>query len=110
MSGAKIRFIPLVVAALTGIAGGAPLLRAQVADDDASVEFFEKEVRPVLVRRCYECHSAERTKGGLALDSRTGLRKGGDSGPVIVPGQPEKSLLIDAINYGDLKMPPEDKG
>lgn len=78
--------------------------------DTAGFEFFEKSVRPILVKRCYECHSGERTKGGLALDSRAGWQKGGDDGPSIVPGKPDESSLIDAINYRSHEMPPKDKG
>ncbi len=76
-------------------------------------EFFEKHVRPVLVENCYKCHSAtsEKVKGGLLLDSKDGLLDGGDNGPAIVPGDPEKSLLIKAVRYTDkdLQMPPKDK-
>ena len=81
---------------------------AQIPADQ--VEFFEKKIRPVLEESCYACHSAKRKppKGGLRLDTREGLRKGGVSGPCIVPGDPENSLLIKAISYRDpdLKMPP----
>ncbi len=77
------------------------------------VTFFEKKIRPVLVGQCYSCHSAEaeKLKGGLLLDSRDGLRTGGDSGPIIVPGSPEKSLLIESLRHTDdgLKMPPKQK-
>jgi len=78
-----------------------------------SIEFFEKKIRPLLVEHCYKCHSAEseKVKGGLRLDTRAGLLKGGDTGPAIVPGDPEKSLLIKAVRYTDkdLQMPPKDK-
>lgn len=81
------------------------------AEGTADLEFFEKRVRPILVDRCYRCHSsqAEKLKGGLALDQRTALLKGGDSGPVLVPGQPDRSRLIEAIRYTnpDLQMPPK---
>jgi hypothetical protein len=80
--------------------------------DPAHVSFFEKRVRPVLVNRCYQCHSAgKKIKGGLRLDHREGVVRGGDSGPVIVPGNPEKSLLITAIRHtdDDLKMPKKEK-
>ena len=77
------------------------------------IAFFEKKIRPLLVERCYECHSAQskKVKGGLLLDTRGGLLKGGDNGPAIVPGQPEKSLLITAVSYKDpdLEMPPKNK-
>ncbi len=81
--------------------------------DPADVEFFEKSVRPLLEEHCVQCHSASKgkTKGGLALDSAAAVLKGGDTGPALVPGSPEKSLLIKAVSYADpeLKMPPDDK-
>jgi cytochrome c553 len=81
--------------------------------DDAGVQFFESKIRPVLVDRCYSCHAhtAKKVKGGLYLDSRDALLKGGETGPSIVPGHPEKSRLIEAIDYKnvDLQMPPKDK-
>src|SRR5687768_2642386 len=81
--------------------------------DPAGVEFFESKIRPVLAETCYNCHSqkAEKLKGNLYLDTRDGLLNGGDNGPAIVPGDPEKSLLIKAIRYTseDLQMPPKDK-
>jgi cytochrome c553 len=82
------------------------------AGDDSAGEFFEKQVRPVLVARCFECHSAEaeKIKGGLRLDSRAMVLKGGDTGPAVVPGKPKESLLVDAIHYGELyQMPPKSK-
>ena len=87
---------------------------AATAPDRAGIEFFEKHVRPVLVEHCYNCHSpgAEKgVKGGLLLDTRDGLLKGGDNGPAIVAGDPEKSLLIKAVRYHDenLQMPPKGK-
>ena len=63
------------------------------------VEFFEKKIRPVFVAECYECHGGKKQKGGLALDSREGLRDGGESGAAIVPGKPEESLLIRSITH-----------
>lgn len=74
--------------------------------------FFEQKVRPVLVKHCYSCHSAEAKKlrGGLRLDTREASRKGGDTGPAVVPGKPEASLLLKALRYeGDLQMPPDGK-
>ncbi len=77
------------------------------------IEFFESKVRPIFVDHCYECHSAKSKsiKGGLQVDTRDGLLKGGDSGPIIVSGDPEKSLLIKAVRYTnpDLQMPPKNK-
>ena len=74
--------------------------------------FFESKVRPVLVERCYECHSGVNSKGGLLLDTRQGWAKGGNSGPAIVPGKPDESLLIKAVRHTDqdLAMPPKKKG
>lgn len=78
-----------------------------------ALEFFEKKIRPLLMDRCYECHSAQskKLKGGLRLDSRDGVLKGGDSGPALMPGEPEKSLLIKAVRYTDkdLQMPPKQR-
>jgi mono/diheme cytochrome c family protein len=82
------------------------------AADPAGVAFFEQKVRPVLVEHCYSCHSAEakKLKGNLYLDSRAGWEKGGDSGEaVIVPGNPEASLLLRTVQHleADLEMPPK---
>ena len=75
--------------------------------------FFEKKIRPVLVEHCFKCHSAssEKVKGGLLLDTREGIRKGGESGHAVVPKNLDESLLIEAIRYGDedLEMPPKEK-
>ena len=73
----------------------------------AQVEFFEQHIRPVLAAECYECHASAKKKGGLALDTRDGLLKGGESGPAIVPGQPDSSLLLQALRHTHptLKMP-----
>jgi cytochrome c553 len=87
--------------------------RALAADDDAGAQFFESRIRPLLVDRCYSCHSAsaKKLKAGLYLDSQKGLLKGGESGPALVPGAPEKSRLIEAVEYKnvDLQMPPKEK-
>ncbi len=85
--------------------------QTQSASEDDK-HFFETKVQPVLVERCYECHShAKKIKSGLALDSRSGWEKGGEGGPAVVPGAPEKSRLITAVEYGDkdLQMPPKKK-
>lgn len=76
-----------------------------------SLEFFEGRVRPLLVQHCYECHStdAESLKAGLSLDSRDGILRGGDSGPAAVAGQPEQSVLIEAVRYKSFEMPPDRK-
>ncbi|MCA9061502.1 MAG: DUF1553 domain-containing protein [Planctomycetaceae bacterium] len=81
---------------------------SEVRADDAGPELFEKRIRPVLVEHCYGCHSqnAKEVKGGLLLDTRDGIRQGGDSGPAVVPGHPEDSLLLQAIRYDTFEMPP----
>ncbi len=84
---------------------------APFASED--LEFFEKRIRPLLAERCYECHStdAKKPKGGLHLDSRAGALKGGDTRAAVIPAQPDKSLLIEAVRYGnqDLQMPPKSR-
>src|SRR5690242_5326886 len=70
------------------------------------ISFFEKNIRPVLVKECYGCHSAtaEKIRGGLTLDTRDGIRKGGDTGPAVVPGEPKKSLLLKAIKHAQPEL------
>ena len=84
------------------------------APDAAGLAFFEKNIRPVLAAKCYKCHSAEseKVKGGLLLDTREGIRQGGDSGHAVMPGNLAESLLIKAIRYADkdTQMPPEKSG
>lgn len=97
-----IAFVIVLHAGIAGIAAPA---------DDAKVAFFEKTVRPILINRCYECHSVQsgKSKGGLQLDSRDAVLKGGDNGPALVAGDPEKSRLIESVRYHnqDLQMPPK---
>jgi mono/diheme cytochrome c family protein len=92
----------LVLGALT--AAAAEPTREQLA-------FFESKIRPILANHCYKCHSmdADRVKGGLYLDTREGTLKGGNTGPAVVPGDPDKSLLIRAVRYldKDMEMPPK---
>ena len=75
--------------------------------DPSDLRFFEARIRPILVDRCYSCHSTKKARGGLALDTREGLLRGGDTGPAIVPGDADKSLLIVSVRHSDpeLKMP-----
>jgi hypothetical protein len=80
----------------------------------AQTEFFESKIRPILVSHCYECHSVDakgqkKLKAGLLLDTRPGALAGGDSGPAIVLHKPDESLLLEALRYGTLKMPPKGK-
>jgi hypothetical protein len=90
-----------------------PAARADEKPTPEGVEFFERKVRPLLVKHCYSCHSSEAKKlrGELLLDTREGVLRGGASGPVVVPGDPEKSPLIQAVRHDDesLKMPPKEK-
>ncbi len=92
------------------VAGAVPVA---AEPDDPAVAFFEQKVRPVLAEHCYKCHSAgaERLKAKLRLDSREEMLRGGDSGPALVPGKPDESLLIRAVGYldSDLEMPPRKK-
>ena len=98
----------------------AAAVRPSFAQDDAAkaapeaaaftveqLEFFERRVRPLLIEHCLECHSGEKLKGSLSLESRASLLLGGDSGPAVVAGKPEASLLISAIRYDRLEMPPK---
>lgn len=84
---------------------------AQVAAQDRRLEHFERRIRPLLIERCYECHRAqlEEPAGRLSLDTPAGWMQGGDSGPAIVPGKPEQSLLLRAVRHelADLQMPPD---
>src|SRR5262245_289849 len=92
------------------IVGNLALAPAQGAagEGPAAAERFEKRVRPLLASRCWRCHGPARQESGLRLDSAEGVAAGGDSGPVIVAGNPEGSRLIQAVRYaGDLKMPPK---
>ena len=93
------------------VAGWSAVALPAVEPAREHLDFFEKKIRPVLVERCYECHSAaaKKNKGGLTLDTRDGVLKGGDAGSVVAPGDPEKSKLIEAVRYKnrDLQMPPK---
>lgn len=97
-------------AVLVCLAAWSPVAAEEVPGS-AGVQFFESKIRPVLVEHCYECHSsAEGTdEGGLQVDTRSLIRKGGGRGPAVVPGKPEASLLLTAIAHDDddLKMPPK---
>ncbi|MCW3095408.1 MAG: Planctomycete cytochrome [Chthonomonadaceae bacterium] len=83
---------------------------AKQAADKTGTDFFEKNIRPLLAARCYSCHNASAgvTRGGLALDTKEGWSIGGNHGAAIVPGKPDKSLLLKAVSYTDsnLQMPP----
>ena len=84
-------------------------LPKEPAPSKEGIDFFEKKIRPVLIRHCYECHSGDpaKAKAHLVLDNHDGLRRGGDSGPAVLPGHVETSLIIEAIHYEGLEMPPK---
>jgi hypothetical protein len=92
------------------LGAGFPAAAAPPADSRGDA-FFEKNVRPVLAGQCFKCHDAKKQRGKLRLDSRAAVLSGGDRGPAMVPGAPEKSLLLRAISHADeeLKMPPSGK-
>ncbi len=110
--GSKPMLRRLILASLFTLSTGTAMADDRKVDPDA-VEFFESKVRPVLVEHCYKCHSAQAKapKGGLRLDSLDGMKKGGDTGPAIVPGDADASLLVQAVRYKDeqTKMPPKGK-
>ncbi len=102
--------ITVLLAAL-GVLVPAPVRAAELTK--AQLDFFENKIRPILADQCYKCHSqqSDRIKGGLVVDSKDGLLKGGDTGPSLVPGKPDESLIIKAVRYTDpdLQMPPKNK-
>ena len=82
-----------------------------IHSDDENVQYFEKHIRPLFVQQCQGCHGPQKQKGGLRLDSPAAIRKGSDSGSILQPGEPGKSLLYKAVSYQDdeLRMPPRGK-
>ncbi len=100
----KARFFAFLTLSVVTVGSGKAWAQAD------SIEFFESNVRPVLATHCISCHGPKAQKGGLRLDSREALLRGGESGPVIVEGDPESSLLIDAVGHeAEPKMPPKGK-
>ena len=107
----RARFLVLPALGILCALGSA---RAIAGDPDqktqaAREQFFEQNVRPLLAENCYSCHGDKKQKGGLRLDSLEAILKGGESGPAVVPGKPDESLLVEAINYDGLEMPPNGK-
>ena len=99
----------ILLAIAMGVTWADRVAAAEVEDS----AFFESKIRPILVARCYECHSAaKKQQGGLRLDTRDGWRTGGDSGPAVVAGDPDKSLLIERIlgEEAGAIMPPKNAG
>jgi len=88
-------------------AAWSPAAEGQDSKSAEGLAFFETRIRPVLVEHCYECHSAGgKLQGGLVLDTRAGIRRGGDSGPAVVPSAAADSLLLEALRYESFEMPP----
>src|SRR3954468_21648559 len=80
------------------------------AAPDAGTDFLESRVRPIRVEHCLGCHGEKKQRGGLRLDTKAGWEKGGDTGPAVVPGKPDKSLLVKMLKGGTespAKMPPD---
>ncbi len=83
---------------------------AQTPPTPAQVEFFESRIRPILAEHCWSCHGPKKQSGGLRLDSRKSILEESDHGPIVVPGDPERSALVRAIRQtGQIKMPPKSK-
>jgi cytochrome c553 len=103
----------LILSYLVGLLHlAAPAWSEEVSgEESASIEFFEKHVRPIFVARCVECHGPDQQKGGLRLDHTAGILKGGDQGAPFIPSKPGESLLIEAISYQveGFQMPPQGK-
>ena len=84
-----------------------PAAAARTRVKNEGIAFFESKIRPVLAKNCFSCHSGSvQARGGLRLDNRAGLLIGGQSGPAIVPGDPENSKLISVLHYEGPEMPP----
>lgn len=102
------RFV--IAASLVFLGAGAARANPPQRDEAAQIEFFERKIRPLLSANCYNCHSTNtNTHGGLRIDDRNGLLEGGKRGPAVVPGQPDKSLLVQAVRrtHKAVKMPPK---
>jgi len=98
----NVHLLPLLI--VLGGSGG-------VASADEEIDFFESKIRPILSRRCEQCHGERKQQGGLRLDGRPGWLRGGERGSAVVPGEPEESRLVAAVRYDDedLQMPPDEK-
>lgn len=105
-----MKFLHVSLAVMTFV-GPIASLRAQDAAANAeAIAYFETHIRPVLATKCYDCHSANvQAKGGLRLDTKDGILVGGSSGPALSPGNPDGSLLVDALKYNGLQMPPKER-
>jgi len=112
MASPRRRFAGSLLTGCLAVGAMLPSLVLRAAEkpaDKAGIEFFEQKIRPVLVAHCYECHSVKSkiVQAGLLLDTREGSRRGGDSGPSVVPGEVDESLLVEALRYESFEMPPQ---
>lgn len=112
MSPPTLQVIPTMsamryVALLLFIAGS--VSAAETRPTGEQQKYFEAKVRPLLVQQCVRCHGPKKQEGSLRLDTGAGLRAGGESGEVVVPGEPNKSALIRAVRHDGQKMPPDKK-
>lgn len=105
----RLQTLPTLIAYLALLLSRGPVLGADAAA--SGLKFFETQIRPLLADNCYECHSATKKKGGLRLDNLPYILSGGEGGAAVVPGQPEKSLLLEFVSYkdSDHEMPPNGK-
>lgn len=103
MPSLSLRLVVLLLGSALGAGAAVP------EDPHAALRFFESQIRPILANRCYECHGEKKQRGGLRLDTLSEFKLGGDSGPAIVAGDPDGSLLVEAIRYKnpDFEMPPK---
>jgi mono/diheme cytochrome c family protein len=112
LSAAAALAATLLPLAASALAADLPANHPAVAGVSAAdLQFFESRIRPILADHCYKCHSrqSDKVRGGLLLDSREATLLGGNTGPALVPGKPDQSLLIQAVRYKDedLQMPPK---
>src|SRR5689334_2314788 len=99
-----MRFRLLIIGALLTLARHSAAQDAALSEE---AKFFESQIRPLLIESCAKCHGAEKQRGGLRVDSRAALLKGGDSGSALLPGKPDESLLLKAVRYQGPEMPPK---
>src|SRR4051812_26727729 len=105
----RASLLHLILCLLCGLVG--PIYAQAPPPSPESIEFFETHIRPVLVTKCYECHSgtSKKIRGGLRLDTAERMRAGGETGPAVVPNKPDESLLVSALRYQSNEMPPSGK-